>query len=265
MLLLPLLALAAAVSAQELPSPSAVLAQARAASRRPVLEGRFPEANFPGREEHIAAIWDFVQGLGGPKLDLEPPVIHFSRFVLAEQDPAFTAWQRQWSRGNEQIWTDYLCNAAGKKAHPEIVRERLCDSPEALRAWLAAHPEVREEYPYPPQFRAFHYDGTNRIQVDPYTTYMAFYQNGPDGLPRDYVGYGYYVTGHELLHYVLEQRGIPGPRHHCLFVTKQADGKSYMEKLAEFIVARGVGTDFSMKRYGLSQEESLNPCGAPRP
>lgn len=265
MTLFPLLAFIAAVSAQELPQPSAVLAEARAQASRPTLEGNFPFANFPGREEHIAAIWEFVQTLGGPKQGLKPPVIHFSRFVLAEQAPAWTAWQRNWSRGQDQIWTDYLCNSAGKKAHPEVVAERLCESPAALLAWLRAHPEVREEYPYPPQFRAFHYDGTDRIQIDPYTTYFAFYQNGPDGLPRDYTGYGYYVTGHELLHYVLENRGIPGPTHHCLFVTKQADGKSYMEKLADFIVARGIGTEFSMRRYGLGQEESLDPCGARRP
>lgn len=263
MAFLPLLALALGVSAQELPSSSAVLAEARAAASAPVLEGSFPFANFPDREAHIAAIWEFVQTLGGPKQGLEPPVIHFSRFVEAAQDPAWTAWQRQWSRGQEQIWTDYLCGP-GRKKHPEAVREGACDTPDAARAWLRAHPELRDEYPYPAQFRAFHYDGTNRIQIDPYATYLAFYQNGPDGVARDYVGYGYYVTGHELLHYVLENRGIPGPSHHCLFITKQSDGKSYMEKLADFIVARGVGTDFSMKRYGLMQEESLDPCGATR-
>lgn len=257
------LLLAAAVSAAPLPSPSELLAQAQDAARTPVLEGEFPVSNFPDREAHIAAIWEFVQTLGGPKQGLKPPVIHFSPFVLETQDPAWTAWQRQWSLSQDQIWTDYLCNPAGKKKHPELVAEKVCEQGRILE-WYRAHPEVRDEYPYPPQFRAFHYDGTNRIQIDPWTTYFAFYQNGPDGLPRDYVGYGYYVTGHEMLHYVLENRGIPGPTHHCLFITKDAEGRSYMERLADFIVARGIGTEFSMKRYGLAQEEALDPCGASR-
>ncbi|MDX6769711.1 MAG: hypothetical protein SF051_09280 [Elusimicrobiota bacterium] len=264
MTVLPLL-LAASAVALDLPAPSAVLAQARAAADRPTLEGTFPEGAFRDREEHVAAIWEFVKALGGAPAGIRPPVIHFSVFDPAVQDPAWTAWQRSWSLGQTQIWTDYLCNAVGKKKFPQVEAERLCETPGRIEAFLAAHPEVREEYPYPAQFRAFHYDGTNRIQINPETTYMAFYQNGPDGLPRDYTGYGYYVTGHELLHYALEQRGVPPLTHHCLFVTKGPDGTSYMEKLAAFIAQRGIGTEFALRRYGVAAEESFDPCGARRP
>lgn len=261
-----LLVLCAAVSASELPSPSAVLAEARAAADRPVLEGSFPAgANFPGREEHIAAVWEFVQTLGGPPLRLAPPVIHFSRFDPAAQDPAWTAWQRSWSAGQTQIWTDWLCGAAGRRRLPEAAAGGACGSPAAAAAYVAAHPEVRAEYPFPAQFRAFHYDGTNRIQIDPGTTFLAHYQNGPDGLPRDFTGYGYYVAGHEMLHYALESRGVPGPEHHCLFVTKGADGTSFMDRLAAFVASRGLGTEFALRRYGVSQEESLSPCGGRAP
>ena len=252
MILLPLV-LACVASAQEAPAPVFV------PSPRPAVEGHFPEGAFMDRSERLAGIWEFVKVLGGAPAGLTPPVIHFDAFDPAEQDTAWTEWQLAWDEGKEQIWTDYLCNPAGLKKQPEV--KTLCGDQPKMNAWIASHPEIKKEFPFPKQFRAFHYDGTDRIQIDPGTTFMSFYQNGPQGFKVDMVGYGYHVAGHEMLHYVLENAGIPPLTHHCLFVTPQADGKSYMEKLDDFLIAKGWGGNALSFRYGAPAEASLNPCG----
>lgn len=248
-------AAALAAGAQELAEPRGVPVEPR-----PTMEGSFPAYAYSDPEAKLAAIWDFVKVLGGPDLGLEPPVLVFSPFDPAVQHPGWTAWQAKWAEGNAQLWRDWLCNPAGRKLYPET--KPLCSDPAAVDAWLAAHPEAKRNFPFPKQFRAFHYDGTNRIQIDPETTFLAFYQNGADGFKRDLIGYGWHVTGHEMLHYALEKRGVPPLTHHCVFVTPQADGKSYLERLDEFLVEKGWGSPALLHRFGVAAEKSMNPCGS---
>jgi hypothetical protein len=89
---------------------------------------------------------------------------------------------------------------------------------------------------------------------------MTFWQQGPYGPPAaDLVGYGYYVTGHEMMHYVLENNGIPIPTHHCLYVTPDAAGNTLMGSLTDFLIERGYAS-FPVRRYGYDQEVALKPC-----
>lgn len=238
---------------------AALLACAAPARAGVSLEGHFPEVGFAGRQAIVDDVWAFVRALAGAPADTPPPLVHFSRFSVADQEPEWTAWQKGWVAGHPEIYADWLCQEDFDSRYAE--GHALCGQRPRLLAWIAAHPELSGEYPFPSTFRAFHYDGTNRIQIDPMTTYFAFYQNGPDGMPRDYVGLGYYVTGHEMMHYALERAGVPGATHHCLFITPRGGAPSYMEQLADFLAARGYSS-YAVKRYGLGPEIALDPCRA---
>lgn len=236
----------------------ACAANARAAG--PVLTGDVP--NSPRLEARLSEVWEFVKVLGGAPEDLPPPTVYFMAFDPAKQDPAWTKWQKDWAARDPQILVDWVCSYAGRAKHPEPVDKGLCADPAKVRVWLAAHPEVNDDYPFPPAFRAFHYDGTDRIQVNPATTYTGVIMQA---IPLEGLGYGYYVTGHEMLHYVLDRKGVPGATHHCLFVTPRADGKSYMERLADFLIEEKGYAHFMTRRLGLDAEISLNPCGKTAP
>lgn len=224
--------------------------------------GAFPPGTFPNRQAVLADVWAHVQRDAGASAGLEAPYLYFSKFDPEAQDPEWTLWQKRWVAGHPAIYEDWLCRGGDSAGDARWAEgRRLCGRRAELLAWVGAHPELQQQYPFPKSFRAFHYDGTNRIQIDPGSTFFAFYQNGPDGMPRDFVGLGYYVTGHELTHYALESRGVPGERHHCLFVTADAAGGSPMERLADFLIARGYAS-YAVKRYGLGPEIALDPCAA---
>lgn len=267
------LALTLTVPAAAFESPAAFLRAARgtevpriallAPTALPAVTGAPPDgyANF---EDNLAGIWVFVRGLAGASPTLEPPRIHFAAFDPGKQDPEWSRWQADWTSKRDDIFGAWLCSGPGRKKYPEATP--LCSKGEAaLVAFVNAHPQVRSEFPFPPEFRAFHYDGTGVIQVNQESTYLPHLQTGPDGRRRDYVGYGYYVTGHEMMHYALESVGVPGPSHHCLFVTKRPEtGTSYMEDLVTYLQDAGIA-GFAVRRYGLQQEEMLDPCGAGKP
>lgn len=105
-----------------------------------------------------------------------------------------------------------------------------------------------------------HYDGTGRIQVNPDTTYKAMITPDQNRTTwRDYVGYGYYVTGHEFMHYALSKRGIPDKLHHCIYVISHEGKPSLMAQLNNQLIAAGIGGAL-LPRYGINQEIELNPC-----
>lgn len=263
-------------AAQALPSVNEALQRATAAARadttqvaaapapsRPVLEGDFPGGVTPTLESRLAEVWEFVKRMGGAPADLPPPTIYFSQFDPAKQDPKWTLWQRDWSTRHEQIYADWLCSYSGHAKYPQPRDSGLCGDPRKVLSWIAGHPEVLGEFPFPAAFRAFHYDGTDRIQVNPTTTYTGTILQG---VPLESIGYGYYVTGHEMLHYVLDRKGIPGETHHCLFVTPQPPHpKSYMERLADFLIDEKSYSNFMVRQIGLGAELSLRPCSKPSP
>ena len=263
-------------AAQELPGVDEALRRASEGARadaarvaaapapdRPVLTGDFPGGVTPSLESRLSEVWEFVKRLGGAPPGLPAPTVHFSPFDPAKQDAQWTLWQRGWSLSHPQVTSDWLCSYSGHAKYPEPRDSGLCADPKRVLSWMAGHPEVLAEFPFPATFRAFHYDGTDRIQVNPYTTYTGTILQG---VPLALVGYGYYVTGHEMLHYVLDRKGIPGETHHCLFVTPQPpDGKSYMGRLADFLIDEKGYSHFMVRELGLGAEISLKPCAKPSP
>lgn len=216
-------------------------------SKAPVISGDDLRYSHPGLQEKLNAIWNFSSG-NLAQLDtekLEAPQVHLEPFTRAQQSPQWTAWQNEWIVKNADVWLEWTQIPGHTRA--DITQD-----------WVRAH--LSEIYPFPASFRGFHYEGSNHLQVNPETTYMAFYQTGPFGLPKDMVGYGYYVTGHEMTHYALSQRGIPDTLHHCIYITEPSNGSpSLMQRMTDFLVDREISS-FSVDRYGLQQEIVLNPC-----
>lgn len=229
-------------------------------SAAPVLDGDIP-FDMPGVTESINDAWDFIRKLSQAPDGLKPPLIHFDLFDPARQEPAWNQWQSDWLKSHDEPFLDWLCTRQGKEKFPEAASR--CSDRVALGWWLSLHPEVREEFPFPARFIAYYYQDSGRIQMNPGATFRRFAYTGPDGLRRDGVGYGAYTAGHEMLHYVLESRGVPLSDHHCLFITPRPDtGKSPMEELVEFLIRRGHASEI-VRRYGLDQEVAINPCGTP--
>lgn len=234
-----------------------------AAAPAPSAPGPVVLGDFPGERRKLDDVWAFDKSMGQAPADLPPPTIYFAPFDPAKQDPEWTRWQSEWTAAHPEIYVDWLCNYAGAAKYPEPTTARLCGNAAKVLAWIDAHPQVKAEFPFPATFRAFHYDGTDRIQVNPATTFTGVILQG---VPLRDLGYGYYVAGHEMLHYVLDRRGVPGPTHHCLFVTPAPpDGKSYMERLADFLIDEKGYAHFLVRRIGLGAEQSLNPCGSRAP
>ena len=140
------------------------------------------------------------------------------------------------------------------------MRLRSSDSAEAIsQQWIDTH--VEEIFPFPGTFLAFHYDGTNRIQVNPNRTFRASARVVPH-LPNKIDGFGYYTLGHEMLHYALESTGIgPTRLHHCLFLFRDDSEKDrgLMDQLASFLVDEGFIAPFTGYR-GLLNERMFRPC-----
>lgn len=238
-----------------------LLFAASPARAKPVLEGDVP-FELAGMAESINDAWGYIQKIGQAPQGLKPPLIHFDLFDLARQEPGWGRWQSDWFKDHDEPFLDWLCTRQGREKFPEAASR--CSDRVALGWWLSLHPQVRSEFPFPARFVAYYYLGTGRIQMNPGATFRRFAYTGPDGGRRDSVGYGAYTTGHEMLHYVLESRGVPAADHHCRFITPRPDhaGKSPMEELVEFLVSRGHATEI-LRRFGPDQEVAFNPCEKP--
>jgi hypothetical protein len=200
-----------------------------------IIRGQLPEYSYPDLESKVGRIWEFAQTNVGVRGPLEPPIVYFCSFSPKAAAPEWQEWQRKWVSAHPEIWDDWRRNNPGS----------------AIPA---------DGNPFPEHFFAFHYDGTNRIQVNPHRTFLPFYVNAPDGTKQDYTGAGYYSTGHELHHYALESLGVPGPLHHCLFIKDRPRGrKSMMEALADFLVEQNISASI-IYHMGLNWERKLDPC-----
>lgn len=201
----------------------------------------------PGYKALIAKIWNFVsRDLAGiDPTEVLPPVLHLEPFERDRQSPAFTEWQSEWIINHAKVWLEWteVKGVPISQITPDWVRTR-----------------IHEIYPFPITFRGFHYDSTNVVQVNPETTFLATVT--PDlhrTSFRDYVGYGYYVTGHEFAHYALGKRGIPDKLHHCIYLLSVNGKPSLMRRLNDYLVQEGIGGAL-LSRYGLEQEMALNAC-----
>jgi hypothetical protein len=223
---------------------------------RVILTGDVPLDDFPEIQRAADAIWAYLAErleIGG---DHSPPVVHFHPFDKAVQSDEWTSWQKYWTRTHPVIWRDWT--ALREKGASQDVPKNAAVS----QAWIDAN--IDEIFPFPKTFLAFHYDGTNRIQINPARTFLASVQIDPYGVRRDFDGRGYYSLAHEMVHYALELRGVvPTKLHHCLMVFEPSgdDAAAIMEQVADFLV--DTGTIAGIARYrGLQSERGFNPCAA---
>lgn len=226
-----------------------LLLQASLAHAGATVHGNAPLAQYPRLEAKIDETWQYQKGkyLGGRSVP--DPEIYFFSFVRAEESPEWVEWQNGWIGENPQIWLDWT-KVSGKSVPAVVTKE-----------WLAQHPDL---FPFPKTFRAFHYDGTNRIQIDPQTTFLPFYVNDPYGVKSDQIGFGFYTAAHELMHYTLERRGIPGRVHHCLFVAPREGKLTLMQDAAQFLVDRKISNPY-VRFMGADKEQDFGPCSALTP
>lgn len=212
------------------------------------LRGDIPIDDFPNIQQRSDKIWSYLtQQLDLPSHAL-PPVIYFHPFDKAAQSPAWTAWQKAWTRTHSVIWRDWTA----LRSHESTT--------EISQQWIDSN--IDEIFPFPTNFLAFHYDGTNRIQINPDRTFRSSIQMDPYGIRRNLDGHGYYSTGHEMLHYALEIQGVePTKLHHCLMLyAPEGQGcPGLMEQVADYLVEAGIIATISRYR-GLSTEHTLAPC-----
>jgi len=212
------------------------------------LGGDVPIDEFPDIQQRSDEIWSFLTR----HLDLPSqhpaPIIYFHPFDKEAQSTEWTTWQKAWTLTHPVIWRDWTALRSHKS------------TTEISQQWIESN--IDEIFPFPTNFLAFHYDGTNRIQINPNRTFRASVQLDPYGIRRNLDGYGYYSTAHEMLHYALEVKGIvPTKLHHCLtmYAPEDQDTPGLMEQLTDYLV--DTGTIAPISRYrGLSTERALAPC-----
>jgi hypothetical protein len=141
--------------------------------------------------------------------------------------------------------------------------------PDVSPEWINSH--IDSVFPFPRNFVAFHYDGTNRIQIDPRRAFIDSMQVFIDGERRGRSGQGFYSLGHEMLHYALELRGVEQKKlHHCLMLYTERRGDTtsalmpapmpaLMEEVADHLVEEQIIAPIARLR-GLMTEHSLRPC-----
>ena len=113
---------------------------------------------------------------------------------------------------------------------------------------------------------AVHYYNTNCIQIYPKKVFPG-YSNGYPDLVR----MGFYIIGHEMLHYAFQEKGIlpytfqkkgnfVSSDHHCLFILPLfSNGQSPLGMLSKFLIFNGISSKDIM-RYGWKIEIRNGPC-----
>ena len=210
------------------------------------LRGDIPLFEFPHLQEKSNSIWVFIKRTLNLPPEVPPPVIYFFPFEKEKQDPSLTAWQRQWIENNSFIWMEYI---RYKKVSPSII------TPE----WTANF--LENSLPFPKNFIAYHYENTNYIQIHPKRVFLSHYQNDPYGVKRDMVGLGFYIMGHEMLHYAFQEKKIfPAEDHHCLFTLPLLPNQqSVLESLSRFLIDNEMSFS-TIELLGVKKEEALQPC-----
>ena len=211
-----------------------------------VLKGDIPFFEFPRIQQQSNIIWAFIKKTLNLS-HIEPPTIYFSPFGKTSQDQQLINWQAQWISQNPFIWAEY---AHYTKITPSTI------NPEWIKEFL------KHSLPFPKHFIAFHYDNTNYIQISPQRAFLSYYQNDPYGVKKDMVGLGFYIMGHEMLHYAFQEKGIlPSSNHHCLFTLPLLPNKqNVLEALSNFLIDKQFSYAPIIKMLGPEREKRLQPC-----
>jgi hypothetical protein len=229
------------------------------------LRGQVPTEEYPAVQSKSDRIWSYLVERFALSARAPTPTVQFQPFDLARQSPGWSAWQKDWIRTHPAIWRDWsavqparLTTAISPEVPPDV-------SPE----WINSH--IDSVFPFPRNFVAFHYDGTNRIQIDPRRAFIDSMQVFIDGERRGRSGQGFYSLGHEMLHYALELRGVEQKKlHHCLMLYTERKGDTtsaltpalmpaLMEEVADHLVEEQIIAPIARLR-GLRTEHSLRPC-----
>ena len=212
-----------------------------------ILKGDVPSFEFPHLQQQSDSIWSFIKETINIS-NIAPPIIYFSPFDKKSQDEKLTSWQMQWASKNPFIWIEYI-------------RYKKLNSSTITPEWIEDF--IKHSYPFPKHFIAFHYDNTNYIQINPKRAFLAYYQNDPYGVKKDIVGLGFYIMGHEMLHYAFQEKNIFSQNqkiHHCLFILPLLPNKkSVLEALSDYLIARQFSFS-AIKTLGLQNEKKHQPC-----
>lgn len=223
---------------------------------RVALLGQIPVEQYPAVQSKADRIWSYLVRRFALPDETPTPVVQFAPFALASQAPAWSVWQKDWIKTHPAIWRDWSAMQPTRS------------SAEVSVEWIDSH--IDSVFPFPKNFLAFHYDGTNRIQIDPKRTFIDSMQVFIDGERRGRSGQGFYSLGHEMLHYALETRGVAQKKlHHCLMLYR-GDAKddasadalpppALMEDVATHLVEEHIIAPIARLR-GLRTEQSLRPC-----
>ena len=207
-----------------------------------ILKGDVPSFEFPHLQQQSDSIWSFIKETINIS-NIAPPIIYFSSFDKKSQDEKLTSWQMQWASKNPFIWIEYI---RYKKLNSSTI------TPEWIEEFL------KNSYPFPKHFIAFHYDNTNYIQINPKRAFLSLYQNDPYGVKKDMAGLGFYIMGHEMLHYAFQEKNIFSQNqkiHHCLFILPLLPNKkSVLEALSDYLIARQFSFS-AIKMLGLQSEK----------
>ena len=75
------------------------------------------------------------------------------------------------------------------------------------------------------------------------------------------VGLGFYIMGHEMLHYAFQEKKIlPHEDHHCFFTLPLLpDKQSVLSALSNFLIDSEISFS-GIKLLGLQKEKNFQPC-----
>jgi len=239
-----LVALTPTAAAANEPSSSV---ESRAAAQV-ALRGQVPVDDYPAIQSKSDLIWAYLADRFVLADLTAAPTVQFEPFDPAGQSPAWSAWQKDWIKTHPEIWHDWSAMQPARSGTNVSVE------------WIDSH--IDSVFPFPKHFLAFHYDGSNRIQIDPNRTFIESMQIFLDGERRGRSGQGFYSLGHEMLHYALELRGVEPKRlHHCLmlYTLGDDDTPALMQEVADHLVEHQIIAPIARLR-GLRTEHSLRPC-----